>query len=307
MKSLSRHLQEQGASADLQKLFAVLAESVKDIAQILETGHMTGYSGTENIFGEQQLKLDVAANDLLVERLRTFPLVRVIASEELDDEIQCHPDGAYAVAYDPLDGSSLVDANFSVGSIFAVYKSNTFIGRTPGEQLAAAIALYGPRTTFIASIGSGTHEYTFQNNDFFLTQENMKVAEEGNYFAPGNLRACAKSAGYRNLVNFWLDRQYTLRYSGGMVPDVCHILKKGKGIFVYPGYSDAPNGKLRLLFECGPMAFLMEQAYGMASDGHISLLEKKIESITHRTPVFIGSKKEVEHALRVMEFETGTV
>lgn len=297
MKSLSQHLVEQGASADIQKLFALLAESVKDIAQIIETGRMTGYSGTENVFGEQQLKLDVATNDLLVERLKACSLVSTIASEELDEEILCHPDGAYALAFDPLDGSSLVDVNFSVGSIFGIYPGKGFTGRTPGAMVAAAIAVYGPRTTFLVSVGKGTHEYTFHDNDFFLTQENMKIAEEGSYFAPGNLRACAKSSEYRKLVDFWLENQYTLRYSGGMVPDVGHILKKGKGIFVYPGYSDVPEGKLRLLFECGPMAFLVEQAGGSASDGRGRILDKKITSVTQRTPIFIGSKIEVEKAV----------
>ncbi len=297
MKSLSQHLGEQGASGELQKLFALLAESVKDIAQIIETGRMTGYSGTENVFGEQQLKLDVATNDLLVERLRNCPLVSVLASEELDNEIQCHADGAYSLAFDPLDGSSLVDVNFSVGSIFGIYPGKGFMGRTPGEMVAAGIAIYGPKTTFLVSVGKGTHEYTFHDNDFFLTQENMKIAEEGSYFAPGNLRACAKSPQYKKLVDFWLEKQYTLRYSGGMVPDVGHILKKGKGIFVYPGYSDAPEGKLRLLFECGPMAFLVEQAGGNASDGRVRILEKKIQLVTQRTPIFIGSKLEVERAV----------
>lgn len=300
MKSLSQHLQEQNASSDLQKLFAILAESVKDIAQIIETGHMTGYSGTENVFGEQQLKLDVASNDLLVERLKSCPLVSVLASEELDKEIQCHPDGAYALAFDPLDGSSLVDVNFSVGSIFSIYQTKSFIGRTPREQIAAGIAIYGPKITFICSVGKGTHEYTFHDNDFFLTQENMKVAEEGNYFAPGNLRACAKSPQYKKLMDFWLEKQYTLRYSGGMVPDVGHILKKGKGIFTYPGYSDAPRGKLRLLFECGPMAFLMEQAGGAASDGKGAILDQKIESEDQRTPIFIGSKGMVDKAIEIL-------
>lgn len=298
MISFFQHLQDQGVSAEFCKIFSLLAEAVKDIAQVTSTGRMTGYSGSENVFGEQQLKLDIASNDLLVERLKICPLVRVIASEELDQEIFCNKDGVYAIAFDPLDGSSLVDVNFSVGSIFSIYQADSFIGRKPSEQLAAGIAVYGPRTTFIVSVGKGTHEYTFHDNDFFLTQENMCVADEGNYFAPGNLRACAKSPAYRRLVDYWLEKQYILRYSGGMVPDVGHILKKGKGIFTYPGYSDAPEGKLRLLFECGPMAFLMEQASGVASDGKTRILDKKIESLTQRTPIFIGSKGEVEQALQ---------
>lgn len=304
MISFSQHLISQGASNYLQDIFALLAEAVKDIAAIIETGRMTGKSGTKNVFGEEQLKLDVASNDLLVERLKSCQLISVIASEELDGEIQCHPNGTYALAFDPLDGSSLVDVNFSVGSIFSIYRIDSFIGHTPGEMLAAAIAMYGPRTIFICSIGKNVHEYTFHDNDFFLTQENLRIAEDGAYFAPGNLRACAKSPAYKKLLNYWLEKQYTLRYSGGMVPDVSHILKKGKGIFVYPGYEDAPRGKLRLLFECGPMAFLVEQAGGVAFDGERRILDQRIESVHQRTPIFIGSKREVEKALRIMTVDS---
>ena len=114
-------------------------------------------------------------------------------------------------------------------------------------------------------------------------------------FAPGNLRATKFRPDYLKLVNWWMEQQYTLRYSGGMVPDINSILVKGKGIFSYPGYEpDCVDGKLRLVFECGPMAYLMEQAGGAASDGKQRIVEKKIESLTQRTPIFIGSKEEVK-------------
>ncbi len=297
MISLSQHLEQQGAPDRLRKLFAILAEAVKDIADVIETGQMTGYSGTENVFGEQQLKLDVATNDLLVERLKSSPLVATLASEELDDEVLCSADGSFSVAFDPLDGSSLVDVNFSVGSIFGIYPGKGFIGRTPREQVASAIAVYGPRTVLFVTIGKGVHEYTLRGNDFFLTAQDLKVAHDGAYFAPGNLRVAEKTPSYQKLLHYWLGNKYTLRYSGGMVPDVSHILKKGKGIFAYPGSDDAPSGKLRLLFECGPMGLLMEQAGGFASDGTAAILDQKITSIDQRTPIFIGSSREVERAL----------
>jgi fructose-1,6-bisphosphatase len=116
-------------------------------------------------------------------------------------------------------------------------------------------------------------------------------------FAPGNLRACSERKEYMDLMNFWCMEKYTLRYSGGMVPDINQILLKGKGIFSYPGYSEAPNGKLRLLFECAPMSYLMEQAGGAGSDGKIRILEKKVENIDQRTPIFIGSKAEVDRCV----------
>ncbi|MFA6436556.1 MAG: fructose-bisphosphatase class I, partial [Candidatus Gracilibacteria bacterium] len=120
------------------------------------------------------------------------------------------------------------------------------------------------------------------------------TVKEGKMFAPGNLRAVADRADYLELVRWWMEQGYTLRYSGGMVPDINQILLKGKGIFSYPGYSEAPQGKLRLLFECAPMAYLLEQAGGAGSDGTMPILDKTIESIHQRTPVYLGSKEEVK-------------
>lgn len=119
-------------------------------------------------------------------------------------------------------------------------------------------------------------------------------------FAPGNLRACKSRKDYLKLVNYWCENEYTLRYSGGMVPDVMQILVKGKGIFTYPGYDEAPQGKLRLLFECAPMALLMEQAGGAATDGTVRILEKGAKDLAQRTPILIGSSGEVDTALKFL-------
>jgi fructose-1,6-bisphosphatase len=232
-----------------------------------------------------------------------------VASEEEEIEKQLHvgnieedgtkSSGEFSVAFDPLDGSSLVDVNFSVGTIIGIYPRGSFIGKKSSQIHVAVVAVYGPRTTlFVAVKGKGTHQYLLTSGGFVLQQEHLHVADEGKYFAPGNLRACLKSPSYRKLVNFWLDEQYTLRYSGGMVPDINHILVKGSGVFTYPGYSDEPSGKLRLLYECGTMAFLLAEAGGVASDGVIDLLDKPVEHLDQRTPIFIGSKKEVEKALQ---------
>jgi sedoheptulose-bisphosphatase len=224
--------------------------------------------------------------------LKENSLVGLIASEELPDEVKIS-DGEYAVCYDPLDGSSLVDVNLAVGSIFGVYKTKTFLGVSGGEQLASMIAVYGPRTTIVLTVKNGVKEFVLNaDNKFVISNENITVSE-GKMFAPGNLRAASERQDYMDLMNFWCKEQYTLRYSGGMVPDVNQILLKGKGIFAYPGYSEAPNGKLRLLFECAPMSLLMEQAGGASSDGKIRILDKKIEKLDQRTPIYIGSKGEV--------------
>ena len=146
----------------------------------------------------------------------------------------------------------------------------------------------------MVSRGNGVREYRLDpSGEWIMSKERVEVGE-GKMFAPGNLRATQHRKDYLELVNWWMENGYTLRYSGGMVPDVNSILIKGKGIFAYPGYApDLPDGKLRLLFECGPMAYLMEQAGGAASDGMQRILEKKIESLEQRTPIFIGSHAEV--------------
>lgn len=296
---LDEYLKTLRVSDSLHAVVIACAEGVYDIAQVVHTGEMLGLAGTQNVFGEHQLKLDVAANEILIREFEKVEYVDFVASEEEETEKQLHSDGEFSVGFDPLDGSSLVDVNFAVGTIIGIYPRGSFIGKKAGEMEAAVVAVYGPRTTlFVAVKGKGAHQFLLTSGGFVLQKDNIQIADEGKYFAPGNLRACVKNDSYRKLVNHWLDEQYTLRYSGGMVPDINHILVKGKGVFTYPGYDSEPNGKLRLLYECGTMAFLLVEADGAASDGTISLLDKPIEHLDQRTPIFIGSKKEVEKALR---------
>lgn len=264
-------------------------------------------SGTINPSGEAQLALDVRANGIVVEALKKSKLVWWLASEEMQDPEEVGNENApFTVVFDPLDGSSLVDVNFAVGSIFGVYewsKDNAKrweamkMPRMGDEQIAACYAVYGPHTTIVLTVKKGTHEFRLANDgNFYLTKENLKVAEDAKHFAPGNLRAAAEREDYLKLTNEYIKQGLTLRYSGGMVPDINHILLKGNGIFTYPGYSKAPEGKLRLLFECNPMALLMEQAGGSASDGKNRILDKKITELHQRTPIYIGSKGAVDFA-----------
>lgn len=297
---LDEHLKILGVGDTLHSVIIGCGEGVFNIANVVHTGNSLGYAGTQNVFGENQLQLDVASNDILTAELSKVKSVNMIASEELDDEEQLHTDGEFSVAFDPLDGSSLVDVNFAVGTIIGIYPRGSFVGKKPSEMYAVVVAVYGPRTTlFVAVKDKGTHQYLLTAGGFELQKEKIQIEEEGRYFAPGNLRACAKSPQYKVLIDYWLANQYTLRYSGGMVPDINHILIKGKGVFTYPGYVDVPFGKLRLLYECGPMGFLVNEAGGSASDGTMSILDKSLESLDQRTPIFIGSKKEVE---KVLEF-----
>lgn len=299
MKTFCDCLNENAVSEELFSVLTSLKNAVKEISRAVKTSG-TGKAGTQNIYGEDQLALDVLADKIIMDELKKNPLVGLVASEELPDEVRLG-DGEYAICYDPLDGSSLVDVNLAVGTIFGVYKRKTFVGAKGSEQVAALIAVYGPRTTVVLTFGNGVKEFVLGSDDkFVLANDDIKV-EEGKMFAPGNLRAVSERQDYMNLVDYWCKEKYTLRYSGGMVPDINQILLKGKGIFSYPGYGDAPDGKLRLLFECAPMALLVTQAGGAASDGKVEILEKVVEKLDQRTPIYIGSKGEVERCCKFLQ------
>lgn len=302
---LSEFLQKSGCEANLARLMGeVIPGAVKKVERaIKEQG--SEKSGTINPSGEAQLALDVRANDIIVEALKKSKLVWWLASEEMKDPEEVGNENyPFTVVFDPLDGSSLVDVNFAVGSIFGVYAwpkdhakrwEAMQMPRMGSEQVAACYAVYGPHTTLVLTVKNGTHEFRFADDgNFYLTKENLKVAPVAKHFAPGNLRAAAEREDYLKLTNDFIKSGLTLRYSGGMVPDLNHILLKGDGIFTYPSYSKAPQGKLRLLFECNPMALLMEQAGGAASDGKERILEKKISELHERSPIFIGSRDTVE-------------
>lgn len=297
MQNLEDYLNSLKIDSNLSKIILSLGKVVESISRLIKTVD-TGKVGTINVYGEEQLALDVASNNIVIDELKKNSLIGLIASEELPAEDRIGK-GEYGVCFDPLDGSSLVDVNFAVGSIFGIYKTKSFIGVKGDDQLASLIAVYGPRTTILITVKKGVQEFMLDGDEFVLTKENIKVGD-GKVFAPGNLRACFDRKDYLNLLNYWCKEKYTLRYSGGMVPDINHILIKGKGIFTYPGYSEAPNGKLRLLFECAPMSLLMEQAGGVSTDGKIRILDKILENLEQRTPILIGSKSEVAIAQKFL-------
>jgi fructose-1,6-bisphosphatase I len=301
--SLEKHLHDTKIDHNLKHLICTIARSAKYVHHAMQTGDL-GLAGTSNMYGEAQLALDVLSNQIFVKELQDSHYTTVLASEEMDEIIET-PDelkGDYAVAFDPLDGSSLVNANLSIGSIFGIYKGGKLIGRTGDDMCAALYVIYGPRVTLVYSIGKGVHEFILNSvGEFVLTKENLKVEEEAKNFAPGNLRAAKENKKYSELMDFWINNNFTLRYSGGMVPDINHIFMKGQGIFTYPTHKDAPKGKLRLLFECAPMAYLMEKAGGRASDGQKRILDIKIDILDQKTPIFIGSEKAVKKCESVMK------
>lgn len=301
---LNTYLRLSGTPDHLRHLMIEIATASKYIHHSIKTGEL-GLAGTSNLYGEMQLELDVLSDKILTDTLLESGLVSCLASEEKGEMIECsinkNNDSEYVVTFDPLDGSSLVDTNNSVGSILGIFKKGDLAGKKGSDMVAAIYVVYGPRTTFVYTIGNGTHEFTLNDvGEYMLSRENLKVKEVAKRFAPGNLRACAESKDYLKLLQHWVQEGYTLRYSGGMVPDINTILMKGDGVFVYPSWSKQPRGKLRYCFECAPMAFIMEQAGGAASDGDGRLLDQVIKSVDQQTPIIIGSKKEVEKAVEYL-------
>lgn len=290
---LRRHLREQDIDDNLIHLICEIAEASKYIIHSIRTGDL-GVAGTSNLYGEQQLALDVLADRILRKRLDHSRVVANIMSEEMDEIIPISPDweGKYSVAFDPLDGSSLVDVNLAVGTIVSIFEGCDLL--QPGRnQVAALYVLYGPRTTLVYSVGKGVHEFGMNTlMEYNLQQENISIQPRGNLYSPGGQRN-QYTPGTEAFTTHLEKRGVKLRYSGGFVPDINQILLKGEGVFFYPHLKNLPQGKLRLLFELSPMAYLVEQAGGAASNGHQRILDLQPEQIHERAPVFIGCKEDV--------------
>jgi sedoheptulose-bisphosphatase len=264
--------------------------------------------GTVNEFGDNQLDVDVKSDQLLFDYLRNSSVVAIASSEEEPHEIQCGGVG-YSVAFDPLDGSSIVDANFAVGTILGVWPGSTLFNRTGREQSCSVVVQYGPRVTAaLALSGSVTvngqpisMELTMHSTAWWVSIPKISIAAKANTFAPGNLRATADNAQYKKLVDYWISNQYTLRYSGGLVPDVYHMLIKGQGVMSNAS-SKSTKAKLRLLYECAPIALIVESAGGLScvcasEEGEslqpISMLDVPIDHLDRRVGVCFGSSNEV--------------
>lgn len=295
---LNTHLRLANTEDHLRHLIIEISRASKYINHAIQTGEL-GLAGTSNLYGEMQLELDVLSDKIITDALFQSGLVSCLSSEEKGEALECVSQfGEYVVVFDPLDGSSLVDTNLSVGSVFGIYPKGDLIGRKGNEMVAALYILYGPRTTLIYTTGNGSHEFTLNDvGEYNLSKENIKIRDEAKRFAPGNLRVIGEVPEYEKAVNHFMRGGLTLRYSGGMVPDINTTLMKGDGIFMYPGSPKEPNGKLRLLFECAPMAMIMTAAGGIATDGQVDILDKTIEALDQRTAIFIGSKESVREAI----------
>ncbi|MBN2871167.1 MAG: class 1 fructose-bisphosphatase [Campylobacterales bacterium] len=252
-----------------------------------------GYSQEQNSSGETQLQLDIQSDLIIEEELSRIEGVHTIASEEKEDPMVLNEKGHYYIAFDPLDGSSLVDVNLSVGSIFGIYE-----GEFSGEKMVAACyVVYGPRVELVFAQYGKVSLYLLQNGVFEYIKE-IQLNEKGKIMAPGGTQQCWP-AYHKQMIDSFFARGYRLRYSGGMVPDLHQILLKGGGLFSYPGASDKPEGKLRMLFEVFPFAFIFETAGGKAVDGKRDVLEKTPRHVHDTSPCFFGSNDEVNEVLSV--------
>ena len=281
-----------------------------------------GQAGNTNIQGEAQQKLDVLANEIFITALSQREVVSGIASEESDDfiDIKCGDNGhlsKYVVLIDPLDGSSNIDVNVSVGTIFSIYRRVTEPG-TPVElkdflqkgvnQVAAGYVVYGSSTMIVYTTGNGVHGFTLDPSlgTYYLSHPNMTFPPKGKIYSINEGNYIKFPQGVKNYLKYCQmeegDRPYTSRYIGSLVSDFHRNMIKG-GIYIYPSYANAPNGKLRLLYECNPMAFLAEQAGGKASNGFMRILEIEPTELHQRIPFFCGCTEMVEKAEEFMRMD----
>lgn len=295
MVDLRRHMWLEGVEVELRRLIWQIAVVGKYIsAKIHESNRKL--AGFQNVYGDEQLALDRISDDIMRNKLQFSGFVREYASEELEDIVKIGTGKEkYIVTADPLDGSSLVDTNLAIGTIIGIHKESILdVGRK--TMVAALYITYGPLITMIYSAGKGTHEFVLdREGEYVLSQENIRLKEKGSIFSPGGLRRDWTLEHLKFIERLEKDG-YKLRYSGGFVPDINQILIKKGGVFTYPALKKSPQGKLRLLFELQPMAFIMEQAGGLATDGNQDILSIKVENVNQISPVYIGSVTEVQMA-----------
>ncbi|XP_038978508.1 sedoheptulose-1,7-bisphosphatase, chloroplastic-like [Phoenix dactylifera] len=293
--SLEEFLTKATPDKNLIRLLMSMGEALRTISFKVRTASCGG-TACVNSFGDEQLAVDLVANKLLFEALQYSHVCKYACSEEVPElqDMGGAAEGGFSVAFDPLDGSSIVDTNFTVGTIFGVWPGDKLTGVTGRDQVAAAMGIYGPRTTYIIALKDcpGTHEFLLLDEGKWQHVKDTTSIGEGKMFSPGNLRATYDNPAYDKLINYYIRQKYTLRYTGGMVPDVNQIIVKEKGIFTNVT-SPTSKAKLRLLFECAPLGFLIEKAGGYSSDGTKSILDKVINNLDDRTQVAYGSKNEI--------------
>ena len=314
------------ATGELSSLVRDIALAGKIINTQVRTAGLSdilGKHGATNIQGEEQMKLDVLADDTLIHVLKNSTDCAGIASEENDDQV-CFEDtfsmnSKYVVLFDPLDGSSNIDVNASIGTIFSIYRRVSPLGNPctiadflqPGNKLmAAGYIIYGSSTMMVYATKLSVNGFTLEPSigEFCLSHPNIKCPADGKIYSINQGNSLKLSKGMRAYLDYCMEvnkeekRPYSHRYIGSMVGDLHRTLIKG-GIFMYPADNSSPNGKLRLQYECNPMAFIMEAAGGFASNGTEDILDITPSELHQRVPIFIGSKNMVSKALSFVREE----
>ena len=310
-----------GASGDFTGLISDIVSACKQIAHDVNKGALIGVlgsAGSENVQGETQKKLDVITNEVFIKANEWGGHLAAMASEEMDDIYEIpkqYPRGKYLITFDPLDGSSNIDVNISVGTIFSILRCPEGVANPtaadfmqPGtKQVCAGYALYGPNTMIVITTGNGVNGFTLDRDvgDFFLTHPNMTIPEDTAEFAinMSNQRFWEKPV--QRYVEECVkgkdggrEKNFNMRWVASMVAEVHRILTRG-GIFMYPFDTKDPSkpGKLRLMYEANPMSFIVEQAGGVSSTGRERIMELKPNGLHQRVPVILGSKNEVERVV----------
>lgn len=309
------------AKGELTRLLSSLRLAAKIVNREVNkaglVGEILGHAGSENIQGEAQQKLDVYADNQFIYAMKARGEVAGIASEENDDIIvfddEIGKNGKYVVLIDPLDGSSNIDVNVSIGTIFSIYRRITPEGQPVTtkdflqkgrDQAAAGYIVYGSSTILVYTTGNGVNGFTLDPSlgTFCLSHENLKIPANGTIYSinEGNInqldQGVKRYVAYCQEIDKPTNRPYSARYIGSLVADFHRNLLKG-GIYIYPGTTKAPEGKLRLLYECNPLAFIAEQAGGLATNGKTNILDLTPEKLHQRVPLFIGSAEMVKKAM----------
>ncbi|MGM0737635.1 MAG: class 1 fructose-bisphosphatase [Bacteroidota bacterium] len=310
-----------GATGELSQLLRDIGLAAKIVSREVNKAGITnllGQQGSRNVHGENVKKLDLFADEQILSALRRSGIVSLMISEESNELIRTQsPSGKYLVFFDPLDGSSNIDVNVSVGTIFSIYRRKSSRNVSPEDsdalqpgdrQAAAGYVLYGSSTMLVYTTGMGVSSFTLDPSigEFMLTDDDIRMPESSSTYSVNEGNASGWPEGIRSYIEHikqvdpGSNRPYSLRYIGSMVSDLHRTLLLG-GIFLYPPNVANPKGKLRLMYECNPMGYIMEQAGGLAVDGRDRVLEINPENIHQTSPVYMGSRKNVEELMAFLK------
>jgi fructose-1,6-bisphosphatase I len=311
------------ASGELSRLLTDIGIASKIVNQQVNKAGLAdilGAHGSTNVQGEQQQKLDIYADEVFINAFKTGGMVCGIGSEENDSylafEKELSKKGKYVILFDPLDGSSNIDVNVSIGTIFSIFRRKSSVGDKADindflqkgcEQVAAGYVIYGSSTMLVYTTGRGVGGFTLEPSigEFCLSHPDMQIPEDGAIYSinEGNLMSAPKAVqeyvGWCKESDKKTNRPYSARYIGSLVADFHRNLIKG-GIYIYPSTKKSPNGKLRLLYECAPLAMIVEQAGGYASDGKNRIMELQPNELHQRVPLYIGSKNMVSRVEKLL-------